>query len=43
MLYVITVKQFSDCLIHIFKERDMGKVYKEAQQNLFWNEYLSDL
>ena len=30
MLYVISVKQFSDCLVHIFKDRDMGKVYKEA-------------
>ena len=42
-MFVVPVKQFSDCLIHLFKERDMGKVYKEAQSNLFWNEYLGDL
>jgi len=27
----------------LFKERDMGAVFKEAQSNIFWNEYLGDL
>ena len=27
----------------MFKERDMGTVYKEGQSNIFFNEYLGDL
>jgi hypothetical protein len=30
-------------MIGMFKDRDIGTVYKEAQSNIFWNEYLGDL
>ena len=40
---VVSLKQFSATLNQLFKGREMGTVYKEAQQNIFFNEYLGDL